>query len=100
MRRPLFLALFVGLTYALMCNVKYAMNLRYATIWDLPLCALAAAQVGDVTKVFGCRRNLANALVLAALCAYGLRQYLVFFSDFGLYELVSEGLLRAVKILK
>ncbi len=99
-RAYLFLALFVGLTYALMCNVKYAMNLRYTTIWDLPLCALAAAQVGDLTRGFGRRQAFAASLIIAALCAYGLRQYLVFFADFKLYELVSEGLLRAVKILK
>ena len=29
-----------------MANVKYGMNLRYASIWDLPLRALAAAQLG------------------------------------------------------
>jgi 4-amino-4-deoxy-L-arabinose transferase-like glycosyltransferase len=99
-RAYLFLALFVGFTYVLMCNVKYAMNLRYATIWDLPLCALATAQIGELTKSFGRRQPLAAAIIVTALCAYGLRQYLVFFADFGLYELVSEGLLRAVKILK
>lgn len=99
-RAYLFLALFVGLTYAFMCNVKYAMNLRYATIWDLSLCALAVGQIDEITKRFGDRRKLASAVILVALCGYGLRQYLVFFSDFGLYELVSEGLLRAVKILK
>ncbi|HYR59544.1 MAG TPA: hypothetical protein VEO95_12975, partial [Chthoniobacteraceae bacterium] len=58
-RAFVFLALFVGLTYAFMCNVKYAMNLRYATIWDLPLCALAVAQIGDMTKIFGRRQALA-----------------------------------------
>ncbi len=99
-RAYLFLALFVGLTYALMCNVKYAMNLRYTTVWDLPLCALAAAQVSELTKGFGRRQAFAASLIIAALCAYGLRQYLIFFADFKLYELVSEGLLRAVKILK
>lgn len=99
-RAYVFLALFVAFTYAFMCNVKYAMNLRYATIWDLPLGALAVAQIGEIAELFGSRRKLANTLIIAALCAYGLRQYLIFFSDFGLYELVSEGLLRAVKILK
>lgn len=99
-RAYLFLALFVGLTYVLMCNVRYAMNLRYTTVWDLPLCALAAAQIGEMTKGFGRRQALAASIIIIALCAYGMRQYLVFFSDFKLYELVSEGLLRAVKILK
>lgn len=99
-RSYLFLAAFVGFTYVFMCNVKYAMNLRYTTVWDLPLCALAAAQIGEIAKSFGKRQTLAAALIIAAVCAYGLRQYLLFFADFGLYELVSEGLLRAVKILK
>ena len=41
-----------------------------------------------------------GALLVAATCAYEWRQYTIFFAEFGLYELVSEGLLRAVKILK
>jgi hypothetical protein len=99
-RGYLYLALFTGFTYVFMCNVKYAMNLRYASIWELPLAALAFAQMRELAKVFGSRQTLATALIVTALCAYGLRQYLVFFSDFALYELVTEGLLRAVKILK
>jgi 4-amino-4-deoxy-L-arabinose transferase-like glycosyltransferase len=99
-RAYLYLALFVLLTYAVMCNVRYAMNLRYATIWDLPLCAFAAAQINQLSAVFGRRRQLAATLLTVAVCAYGLRQYLIFFCDFALYELVTEGLLRAVKILK
>ena len=99
-RNTLFLGLFVAFTYVVMCNVKYAMNLRYASIWELPICVLAVAQIHDLTRRCGERRTLATVIIVAALCAYGLRQYLIFFSDFGLYELVSEGLLRAVKILK
>ena len=41
-----FLLVFSVVSYLLMCNVKYGMNLRYGTIWDLPLRALAAAQLG------------------------------------------------------
>jgi hypothetical protein len=37
---------------------------------------------------------------VAAVCAVELRQYIVFFVQYNLYELVTEGLLRAVKILK
>jgi hypothetical protein len=99
--RPfLYLVAFVGFSYLLMCNVRYGMNLRYASIWDLPLRALAAAQVGAVAARFGKRQMLAGAIAIAALCAYDLRQYQIFFIDFGLYELVTEGLVRAVKILK
>lgn len=96
----LFLALFVGCTYAMMCNVKYAMNLRYSSIWELPVCVLAAAQLSDLAARFGRYRQLAFCLITAGICAYGLRQYLVFFADYPMYELVTEGLLRAVHILK
>ena len=49
---------------------------------------------------FGARQTLVTAIAIAAICAYELRQYAIFFVDFGLYELVTEGLVRAVKILK
>ena len=99
--RPLlYLSAFVGFTYLIMCNVKYGMNLRYATIWELPLCALAAVQVEQIARPFGRRAPLAGVLIFIGLCAYGLRQYTIFFVDTHLYELVSEGLLRAVHILK
>ncbi len=99
--RPLiYLTVFMALSYAVMCNVKFGMNLRYATIWDLPLRALAVAQIGVISRASGRRGALVFGLLVAAVGAYELRQYLIFFKDFGLYELASEGLLRAVKILK
>ena len=99
--RPLlYLSAFLGFTYLVMCNVKLGMNLRYATIWELPLCALATVQIGEIVRQFGKRGPFIAVLIFVALCAYSLRQYLIFFVDYNLYELVSEGLLRAVKILK
>ncbi len=95
-----YLVAFVGFSYAIMCNIRYGMNLRYASIWDLPLRALAVAQIGAVATRFGTRQTLVTIIAIAALCAYDLRQYVIFFADFGLYELVTEGLVRAVKILK
>lgn len=99
-RAFVFLVAFVGFSYLIMCNVRYGMNLRYASIWDLPIRALAAAQVGALAARFGKRQALVASLAIVGLCAYDLRQYQVFFADFGLYELVTAGLLHAVKILK
>lgn len=96
----LFLLAFVVLSYAIMCNIRYAMNLRYATIWDLPLRTFAFSQLVLLSSCFGRHRNIALLAATAGLCGYELRQYLIFFSDVPLYELVTEGLLRAVKILK
>ena len=99
-RAYVFLVAFVGFTYLIMCNVRYGMNLRYASIWDLPLRVMAAAQVGALSSRFGARQTLVMALAIVAISAYDLRQYWIFFMNYPLYELVTEGLVRAVKILK
>ena len=100
--RPLlFLVGFVVASYALMCNVKYGMNLRYATIWDLPLRALAMVQLGALvmrTRIE--RRALTLTLAVAALCAFDLHQYYRLAVQYPLYELVPADLLSALKILK
>lgn len=90
---------FIVGSYAVMCNVRYGMNLRYALMWDLPLRYLAISYVAQFTARFrGASYLLAAAVAL--LCIVDLRQYQLFFVNFGLYELVSEGLLRALHILK
>ena len=42
----LFLVVFVAGTYLVMCNIRYGMNLRYTTIWDMPLRYLAMSPSG------------------------------------------------------
>ena len=96
----LYLLGFICASYLLMANVRYGMNLRYATIWDMPLRFLAVTSLMNVAQLFGSRAKLSFALIVAAVCAVEFRQYLIFFVDHPLYELVTEGLLRAVKILK
>jgi hypothetical protein len=83
-----------------MCNVRYGMNLRYTNMWDLPLRFLAVCCLLGLTARFARWQNLALGVSVAAICALELNQYYVFFVRFGLYELVTEGLLRAVNILK
>ncbi|HEY3897543.1 MAG TPA: phospholipid carrier-dependent glycosyltransferase [Chthoniobacter sp.] len=95
-----YLVAFVGFSYAVMCNIRYGMNLRYASIWDLPLRALAAAQVAALAGRFGTWQPWVTGVAIAALCAYDLRQYHLFFVHGGLYELVTGGLLQILKILK
>lgn len=96
----LFLAGFIAISYLGMSNVRYAMNLRYATVWELPLIALAFAQLAAMAQSWGRRRDLLLVLATVALCAYGVRQYGIFFVEWELYELGSEGLFRAVKMVK
>ncbi len=44
----LFLSIFVVASYAIMCNIKYGMNLRYANMWDMPLRFLAVSHGGAI----------------------------------------------------
>jgi 4-amino-4-deoxy-L-arabinose transferase-like glycosyltransferase len=99
-KRPeLFLLLFIGGSYLVMCNLKYGMNLRYANMWDMPLRFLAVGTLAGMVAPLR-RSHLVFTLAIALICAIELRQYLILFVQFPLYELVSEGLLRALHILK
>ena len=99
-KEPLFLLTFVAGSYLLMANVRYGMNLRYANIWDMPLRYFATLCLMNVTDLRVTRANIWLGLMIAAVCVIELRQYLIFFVEHDLYELVTGGLLRAVKILK
>ncbi len=99
--RPLlYVTAFIAGSYVLMCNVKYGMNLRYTTIWDMPLRLLAYAQLAQLTLRCGPRQPLVLGSLIAGVCAYEWRQYYILFHDHALYELVVGGLLYALKMLK
>src|SRR5205823_760722 len=95
----LYLLGFVIAAYALMCNIRYGMNLRYTNMWDMPLRYLALGCIVDVTRTFR-RREILIVVTVLFLCAIDLRQYYIFFVQHDLYELVTAGLLRALQILK
>ena len=83
-----------------MCNIKYGMNLRYANMWDMPLRVLAYGQIVALCAALPRYRTLILCGAVSVVCAVELRQYLILFVDYPLYELVTEGLLRALHILK
>ena len=95
-----YLLVFIAATYLAMCNVKYGMNLRYTNMWDMPLRYLALGCVVDLARTLPIYRLTAIVAAVAALCAFDLRQYYIFFVQGSLYELVTSGLLHALKILK
>jgi hypothetical protein len=92
-------AVFIGASYLVMCNVPFGMNLRYANMWDFPLRFLAATFLASLISRFRWP-NLWFGCLVALFCLIDLRQYQLLFVRFGLYELVPEGLLRALRILK
>jgi 4-amino-4-deoxy-L-arabinose transferase-like glycosyltransferase len=96
----LFVFTFIAASYLVMCNIRYGMNLRYANMWDLPLRILAFGQLAYFTARLSRYRTLLLGAAVALLCAVELRQYIILCVQFPLYELVPEGLLRALHILK
>ena len=96
----LFLSIFIAASYLVMCNIKYGMNLRYANMWDMPLRFLAISSLVSLFTPLRRRSNIVIGVAITLLCFVEMRQYIILFVQFPLYELVSEGLLRALKILK
>jgi len=96
----LFLFCFIAASYLLMCNIKYGMNLRYANMWDMPLRVLTLGQIVAFCAPIRRYRALILCGAVGLVCAIELRQYIVLCVQFPLYELVPEGLLRALHILK
>jgi hypothetical protein len=96
----LFLSTFIAASYLVMCNVKYGMNLRYTNMWDMPLRVLAVSMLMVLVAPLSRLRNVILVLAIALLCVIEFRQYIILFVHYPLYELVSEGLLRALHILK
>lgn len=98
---PLFLAIFLLVTYAVMANLRYGMNLRYGAIWDLPLRCFAFAQLGALTAWFSERtRPFVLPGLLAVVCLVDLRQYFVLFLWGAIYDPIPVELLRVLQILK
>ena len=100
--RPLWFGLvFIVASYALMANVKYGMNLRYATIWDFPLRVLAMGQIALLASRISGRWQvpLLTAMVVG-LCVFDLNQYYRLAVMFPLYELVPLDLMHALRMIK
>ena len=95
-----YLISFICATYLVMANVKYGMNLRYATMWDMPLRFLAFSQLGMLCGQGGSRRILCLAALVIGVCGVELVQYDRIFVQSHLAEMVSEDLLRALNIVK
>jgi hypothetical protein len=78
------------------------MNLRYASIWAMPLRALAVLLLWHLCARFGRRQWVVATLLTAGLCAYDLRQYSILVGDKNLpfYEVLPNEMLRHLEVIK
>jgi|GEM_PF-401748 len=101
-----YLVIFVVVSYAIMCNVRYGMNLRYTSIWGMPLRAAAFLLVADLCARFGQRQWLVVALITVGMCAYERGQYATMVDskvgnkDVAFYETLPEDMLRRLEVIK
>ena len=97
-----FVAVFVAVSYLVMCNIRYGMNLRYASIWELPLRVSAFAMLWQVCSRFGRRQWLAATMAVIALCTCELRQYFILATnpEMPLYETIPGELLQLLRVIK
>jgi 4-amino-4-deoxy-L-arabinose transferase-like glycosyltransferase len=99
-RQGIFLFLFIVFSCAVMVNVKNGMNVRYATMWDMPLRYLAA---GPILQMAGAvRRWPVVAALLLVLLAGGveLHQYFLIFVRHDVSEPVTQYLMYALEIVR
>lgn len=92
--------LFIAGSYLLMCNVRYGLNLRYATIWDLGIRILAAAQVAWLARHAGPRVGWVAAALVATFFVYDVRQYYIFSVRAGMHEMTTYILIKSSGMYK
>lgn len=95
-----YLVSFVCLSYTALAIFPDGMNLRYIVMLDMPLRFLATVELFTLSRRWGRHRVALLACAIIALCAYEVRQHHVLFVKGALYELVTEGLIRAQGIVK
>ena len=95
----LYLLLLIVFSYAVMANVRNGMNLRYATMWDMPLRYLAATQLFQLSARVKRAPRLAAAVLVLMVGLLELRQYHTFFVAHHITELVTSYLMRALDIV-
>jgi 4-amino-4-deoxy-L-arabinose transferase-like glycosyltransferase len=99
-RAGIYLLLFVVFSCAIMVNVRNGMNLRYATMWDMPLRYLAA---GVLLQMAGAVRRAPIVAAVALVALVGgieLHQYWLLFVRHDIGDPITQFLMYALEIVK
>ncbi len=97
----LYLLMFTVVSYIPMCNVPHGMNLRYATIWDVPLTYLALLPIfrwAEWPSVEFLRRVVLVAIV-SAVALTEIQNYVVIFVNNATYDPVTGYLMQSLKMI-
>ncbi len=93
---------FIFISYLIMGNLRYGMNLRYALIWDFPLCYLAAipllAIASSLKKLRAQRAAL--SVMLLVIVYLQMANYENIFIKNPVYDPVPMPLMQALKMIK
>jgi hypothetical protein len=96
-----FLSVFMLVTFALMCQVKYGQFFRYSIIWDLPLRALAAFQLWNWIVKFNFKYT--KSITVACLALICIHEYLCYWQvcvKNQAYALETSELINNLKLFK
>ena len=99
-RQGIFLLLFVLLSGALMVSVRNGMNLRYATMWDMPLRFLAAGMILQMAAAVRRAPVLAAVMLLVLVGGIELHQYWLLFVHHDIGDPIPQYMLKALEIVR
>ena len=99
-RQGIFLLLFVVFSCAVMVNVKNGMNVRYATMWDMPLRFLAAGMILQLAGYVRRAPVLAAVALVALIGGTELHHYFLYFVKNDIGEPVTQCLMAASEIVR
>ena len=97
----LYLLTFIVVSYLPMCNVPHGMNLRYATIWDMPLSYLALLPIFRWAHWPGHEATFRVVLtvIVTAVVLTEIQNYVAIFVDNAIYDPVTSYLMQALRMI-
>jgi len=99
-RQGIFLLLFMVFSCAVMVNVRNGMNVRYATMWDMPLRYLAAGPILQMAAAVRRAPVLAAIVLLAVAGGIELHQYWVIFVQHDVGDPITQFLMYSLEIVR
>lgn len=97
-----YFTIFILVSYLIMGNLRYGMNLRYALIWDFPLCYLAGLSLIAIANSCSSpvRQKTILTTLLITIVYFQLDNYDNIFIKNEVYDPVPKSLMQALNMIK